>query len=132
MTTAELRAWMLAPFTVIGGFLVAGAGGALVASGFGVWELPVAGFVAALGAVLVASVAAPSHKLLFSLFCFCLGAAVAWWALDGSFYPENHPTKAYQPTLWPWGSTLAGGLLGVLSVIVRSRPRKLSASAHAL
>jgi hypothetical protein len=132
MTVAELRAWMLAPFTVAGGFLVAGVGGAMGASALGVWDLPVAGFAAALAVVVVASVAAPSHKLMFGVFCFLVGALIAWWALEGSYYPESHPTKAYLPTFWPLGSTLAGGVLGVILVALRWGRRRPTASAHSL
>ena len=132
MTVAELRAWMLAPFTVAGGFVVAGVGAAMLASAFGVWDLPVAGFAAALAVVLVAEVAAPSHKLAFSVLCFCVGAVVAWWALKGSYYPENHPTKAYLPTYWPLTATLFGGVIGVLAAIVRSLLLKRRPSAQAL
>jgi hypothetical protein len=115
MSSPSLRYWLLAPLTVAGAFFAFGIAAALAADVAGLWELPVAGFVAAFAVVVSAYVAAPSHKLSFACVCFLVGAALAWWMLKDSYWPERH-SLAYQPTLTPLWWTYLGGCIGLDSL----------------
>lgn len=103
--------WTIALFAVAGAFLVAGVLGSIVFDLLGLWELPGAGFAAALGVVGVAYLAAPRKNLGFSALCFVLGAAIAWRLVGHEFYPESYENRAYEPTLLPFAATCLGGLL---------------------
>lgn len=107
--------WGLAFLAVLGGFFAAGVLGALATEFAGFWHLPGAGFSAAFAVVVVAYLAAPSHKRLASTVALVLGAAVAWVLLEPSFYPESYGERgAYEPTHLPVIATYAGALLGLL------------------
>lgn len=82
-----------------------------------IWHEPYVGFITAFIVVLTAYIISPSAKLPTASTFFTIGAFLAWWMLRNSFYPENHP-KAYQPTLIPLFTTIAGGIaaLGIVTV----------------
>jgi hypothetical protein len=71
------------------------------------------GFCAAFAVVVVAYLAAPSHKQTASAVAFALGAIVAWHLLEQSFYPENHAARPYGSTNLPLIATYVGGMLGL-------------------
>ena len=107
--------WALALLAVLGGFLLAGISGSLLTEFAGFWDLPGAGFSAAFAVVVVAYLAAPSHKLLISVIALVLGAVAAWFVLEPSFYPESYGERgAYLPTHLPIIATYIGGILGLI------------------
>ncbi|MCD9088643.1 hypothetical protein [Stenotrophomonas sp. SY1] len=114
--------WALAFFAVLGGFSVAGVLGSLATGFAGFWHLPGAGFSAALAVVVVAYLAAPSHKLRAAIAALVFGAIAAWLLLEPSFYPENYGDRgAYEPTHLPIIATYTGGLLGLLVAAIIGR-----------
>jgi hypothetical protein len=114
--------WTLAVLAVIGGFLVAGIAGGLMAEILGFWDLPGAGFCAAFAVVVVAYLAAPSHKFSFAIAALAVGAVAAWLILIPSYYPESYGDRgAYQPTSLPIILTYAGGIVGLVVAGVLKR-----------
>jgi hypothetical protein len=119
--TMVLR-WALAVLAVLGGFTVAGILGGLATDFAGFWNLPGAGFSAAFAVVVVAHLAAPSHKLRTATVALVLGAVVAWLLLEPSFYPESYGNRgAYEPTHLPVIATYIGGLLGLVAAALIGR-----------
>ena len=113
MRVVAVRSWLLASVKVFVAFVFFGVAGAFLASYTGVWDTPVAGFCAAFGVVVTAFLAAPQLKLATATASFIVGAAVAWWLVGDSFWPEGLP-KAYQPTNVPFYCTVAGGAFALL------------------
>lgn len=114
--------WTLALLAVLGGFIVAGTLGSIATDLAGFWHLPGAGFSAAFAVVVVAYIAAPSHKLLCATVALLLGAIAARLVLEPSWYPESYGERgAYQPTHLPIIATYAGGLLGLIVAAVLRR-----------
>lgn len=101
--------WALCIFAVAGGFFTCGFGGAFIASYFGLWDLPIAGFCAAFAVVSLAYASAPTHNNIAAIVSFAVGAVLAWYFLESSFYPESYQELAYQQTYVPLFSTLVGG-----------------------
>ena len=124
-------AWSQALFAVLGAFIVGGLGAAIAANFAGLWEMPVAGCVAAFSVVLSAFLFAPRHKTACALVTFFAGATAAWVLVGQSYFPESYGAPlAYQPTYIPFLVTLAGGCLGLLSAFVlhwRQATRRLGA-----
>jgi hypothetical protein len=107
--------WTLAILAVLGGFTLAGTLGSFATDLAGFWHLPGAGFSAAFAVVVVAYLAAPSHKLLSATVALFLGAIAAWLVLEPSWYPESYGDRgAYEPTHLPIIVTYAGGVLGLI------------------
>jgi hypothetical protein len=115
--------WALALLGVLVSFVIAGLLGGLTAELAGLWHLPGAGFGAAFAVVVVAYLAAPSHKTCAAIVALALGAIAAWLLLEPSFYPESYgSTRAYEPTHLPIAATYLGGLLGLfVAIIIRRR-----------
>jgi hypothetical protein len=110
-----LLKWVLAILAVVGGFFVAGIAGGVATDFAGFWLLPGAGFSAAFAVVIVAYLAAPSHRVLSSIVALVIVAAVAWYFLEPSFTPESYGENgAYQPTHLPIIATYLGGILGLV------------------
>jgi hypothetical protein len=107
--------WLVALFAVFGAFVAAGVAGAMTAEQAGLWDIPGAGFCAAMAVVLVSYLAAPTHKMPFTIGVFLLGLVSAWLLLEPSSNPENYQ-NAYVGTHLPIVVTYAGGLLGLLAV----------------
>jgi len=108
--------WALALLAVFGGFMAAGILGGLVTDFAGLWHLPGAGFSAAFSVVVVAYLAAPSHRFRTATVALILGAVIAWLLLEPSFYPESYGERgAYQRTHLPILATYFGGLLGLFA-----------------
>jgi hypothetical protein len=120
MKEMQLRAWLLVPFTVAGAFLLSGVTAALGSNLLGLWELPVEGFCAAFGVVVSSYLAVPRFKLGFATLALALGALAAWWLLKDSYWPENYPGLAYQPTSLPLRCTYTGGIIGLVIAFVLS------------
>lgn len=118
MDDLSLAPWFRAPFKAVSAFLAFGLFGGLVSSLLGIWALPVAGFCAAFGFVLGAFVSVPRLNLSFAFLSLVCGSLLAWWLLRNSYWPESHPTLAYQPTLVPLWCTLGGGVAGLLLAII--------------
>lgn len=116
--------WFIALLAVAGAFLISGLIGSFVADFLWAWSLLGAGFFAAFSLVCVAYLAAPDHKLIFSVMNFVLGAVVSWLFLEPSWYPESHATMAYHPTHLPLVITYLGGVLGLLFVALLNRRAK--------
>jgi hypothetical protein len=112
----KIRPWILAILAVSGAFLVAGIAGSIVTGMLGFWDLPGAGFCAAMAVVLATFYAAPQRSLLITCSVFAAGAAAAWFFLEPSWYPENYGALAYQPTHLPFIVTCSGGLVGLVLV----------------
>lgn len=114
--------WVLALLAVLGGFAVSGMLGGLASDFAGFWHLPGAGFSAAFAVVVVAHLAAPSHKLPVAIAALIFGAIAAWLLLEPSFYPESYSNRgAYEPTHLPIIATYIGGLLGLLVAAIIGR-----------
>lgn len=112
--------WLLMLLAVLGGFFTAAIVGALITAHAGFWDLPAAGFCAAFAVVVVTYLAAPYHKMGSATLAFCIGAVVAWFLLEPSFYPEypaRYQDVAYQPTHLPLIATYLGGILGLAGVM---------------
>jgi len=112
--------WLLMLLAVLGGFFTAAIVGALITAYAGFWDLPAAGFCAAFAVVVVTYLAAPRHKMPSATLAFCIGAVVAWFFLEPSFYPEypaRYQDVAYQPTHLPLIATCLGGILGLAVVM---------------
>ncbi len=107
--------WTVALLAVVGAFLAGGIAGSMASEFLGLWDLPCAGFAAALGVVGVAYLAAPTKKFQFAALCLVLGAAFAWRLLGEEQYPEHYDGLAYRPTLLPFASTLVGGVLALIA-----------------
>ncbi len=116
--------WLTCLFAIIGGFFSCGIGGAFIASYFGFWELPAAGFCAAFAVVALTYVSAPSHNEAASVLSFIVGLITACYILQPSFYPESYEQHSYQGTYIPFISTLLGGLF-VLAVIFLGRLKRI-------
>jgi len=109
--------WPLMLLAVIGAFFTAGLVGGLIAAHMGLWDVPAAGFCAAFAVVVVTYLAAPHHKMRSALLAFCMGAVVAWYLLEPSFYPEfpaQYHEVAYARTHFPLIATCLGGILGLV------------------
>lgn len=115
--------WALCIFAVAGGFFTCGFGGAFIASYFGLWDLPIAGFCAAFAVVSLAYASAPTHNNIAAIVSFAVGAVLAWYFLESSFYPESYQELAYQQTYVPLFSTLVGGFLPLAIVHVGFRAK---------
>ncbi|MFO0931848.1 MAG: hypothetical protein U1E39_03965 [Planctomycetota bacterium] len=109
---------------IVAAFFAAGIAGAVAARVLDLWELPCAGFAAALGVVGVAYLAAPTRKFPFAALCLVLGAAVAWHLIGEEWYPEHYDGLAYRSTLLPFASTLVGGLLALTAAAVAELIRR--------
>ena len=112
--------WTLAFLAALGGFTAGGIIGSVASDLAGYWYRPGAGFCAALAVVVVAYLAAPTHKLLSATVVLLLGAIAAWIVLEPSWYPES-----YAPTHAPIIATYVGGALGFLvaaGIHRRARP----------
>ena len=121
---SELRDWILAPISVVGAFLVAGMAGLFIGNQWGIWDLPVAGFCAALAVVVTAYLAWSRQKFKAASIALLAGAFVAWIFIEPWWYPETerYGDLAYQTTHLPFLVTLAGGFLGLLiAFVLRSR-----------
>ncbi|WP_232227685.1 hypothetical protein, partial [Aerolutibacter daejeonensis] len=119
---AMVLRWALALLAAFSGFAVAGIVGGLAAEFAGFWNLPGAGFSAAFAVVVLAYLAAPSHKLPAAAVALTLGAVVAWLLLEPSFYPESYGDRgAYEPTHLPVVTTYIGGLVGLLASVLIGR-----------
>ena len=113
--------WLVAPFAVLGAFVVAGIAGALVMDGLGFWDPPGAGFCAAAAVVCMAYFAAPRYQLASACVALVLGAVVAWLLLEPSSLPERRgDPQAYQPTHIPVVATYLGGVAGLLTAFASS------------
>ena len=115
--------WALALLGVLVSFVIAGLLGGLTAELVGLWHILGAGFGAAFAVVVVAYLAAPSHKNCAAIVALALGVITAWLLLEPSFYPESYgPARAYEPTHLPIAATYLGGLLGLLvATLIRRR-----------
>ncbi len=108
--------WLLALLFVLGGFPYAAVLGGLATELAGFWHLPGACFGAAFTVVVVAYLAAPTHKLPAAFVSLILGAIAAWLLLEPSLYPESYGDRgAYEPTHLPVIATHIGGLLGLFA-----------------
>jgi hypothetical protein len=108
------RLWLLPILAVSGAFLVAGMAGAIVMEMLGFWNLPGAGFCAALAVVLTTFYASPQRRYLITCSVFAAGVAAAWFFLEPSWYPESYGAQAYQLTHLPFIVTCSGGLVGLV------------------
>ncbi len=114
--------WVLALLVIFSGFAVAGILGGLATDIAGFWHLPGAGSSAAFAVVVVAYLAAPTHKLLAATVALVLGAVTAWLVLEPSFYPESYGDRgAYEPTHLPIVVTYIGGLFGLFASVLIKR-----------
>lgn len=111
-----LARWALTLLAVVGAFFAGGIAGAMASAVLGLWDLPCAGFAAALGVVGVAYLVAPTRKFQFAALCLVLGAAFAWHLIGEEWYPEHYDGLAYRSTLLPFASTLVGGILALIAV----------------
>ena len=66
MTRTEIR-WVLLPFEILLGFVLAGIAAVLVAGQLYVWYEPVGGFFAAIAVVAVAYIRAPAWPVMAAL-----------------------------------------------------------------
>jgi len=119
--------WIVAIFSVFGAFFLCGIGGSLIASIFGIWETPVAGFFAAFSVVAMAYLAMPSHKKEVAIGTFIIGCFLAWIILEPSHYPESYELRAYQATHLPLLITAAGGLVALIICLAPMRTNKENA-----
>lgn len=131
-----LARWAVTLLAVVGAFFAGGIAGAMASEFLGLWDLPCAGFAAALSVVGVAYVAAPTRKFQFAALCLVLGAAFAWRLLGEEQYPEHYDGLAYRSTLLPFASTLVGGVLALIAAagteLHRRSARAQEAAAVAL
>lgn len=108
---APVKQFIALPFVVGGTFVMTALVTLYVASKFTNWTEPFVGPVSAIAVVSVTFWFAPARKNLAGMCTLLIGSAFAWFLLRHSYYPELHP-RAYQPTLLPFWTTIAGGLLG--------------------
>ena len=73
--------------------------------------------LAAIAFVVLGALVAPRFRIFVAFGLYALGAWIAKLALGDWYFPEGHP-RAYQPSLVPLALTLAGGAIGVASVVV--------------
>lgn len=114
----SMSQWIIAFFSVAGAFFLCGIGGAFIASSFGFWELPVAGFCAAFSVVSTAYLSVPKFRNESCIIVFVVGTFAAWFILEPSYYPENYQELAYQPSHLPFISTIAGGIFGLIACLL--------------
>ncbi len=112
--------WILAVFTIFGGFSLVGFLTILVAELSGLWTTPYGGFAAAMAAVVVTWLAVPRHREAATAVTLMLGVLGAWMLLRHETYPEGHP-RAYALTLIPLIATYAGAVVGLVVVFVLRR-----------
>ncbi|WP_020405387.1 hypothetical protein [Hahella ganghwensis] len=110
---SQFERWVVAFFAVFGAFVFCGVGGFLIASLFGVWGLPVAGFFAAFSVVVLTYISAPKYQLPLVSIVFLVGCVLAWIILKDGHYPESYSEKAYQQTYLPFLATILGGMISV-------------------
>ena len=100
--------WLIAPFAVVGGFVVGGGGGALFADAVGFNPDATGGASAAFAVVGMAYLVAPAKRLHCAIGVFVVGAYCAWKLL----HPD--PDDSGQPqTYLPLVCTYAGGVLAL-------------------
>jgi len=106
--------WILAILAVLGGWLSGAVAGGFAAGLTGFWEIPGCGVGAAFVTVVVAYLAAPSHKLLSTFVVLVVGAVLAWLVLEPSFYPggRHYRENAYEDTHLPIIATYISAILG--------------------
>jgi hypothetical protein len=109
----KLRQWILATLAVIAIFFIVGIAADIATGALGYWHVLGAGFFAAMAVVVAAFVFAPSHRFTCASYAFAIGAAVAWYSLEPSWYPEDYGIRAYQPTHLPVLATYLGGAIGL-------------------
>lgn len=115
--------WVTFIFAVIGAFVACGVGGIVIAWILGSWEIPIAGFCAAFGTVAIAFVSAPSHRTLATFAVFFVGAVLAWFMVEPSWYPQAYADNAYQPTHMPFIVTVSGGLVSLAIALLSFKKR---------
>jgi hypothetical protein len=117
-----LDRWILLILAVFGSFFIAGIAGSIVSDMLGYWDTPGAGFCAALAVVLTTYLVAPDRKFVSACRAFAIGAVVAWFFLEPSWYPEHYLQRAYEPTHLPLIVTYLGGAIGLaIASILRRR-----------
>jgi len=124
--------WILAILSVLGGWLSGGVVGGFAAGLTGFWEIPGAGIGAAFVTVVVAYLAAPSHKLISAFVVLAVGALLAWLVLEPSSYPSRHyHENAYEDTHLPIIVTYISAILGfALVAMLTALQRRRCASAQ--
>ena len=110
--------WIVAFFSVAGAFFLCGIGGSFIASLFGCWELPVAGFCAAFSVVSTAYLSVPKFRNESCIIVFVMGTFAAWFILEPSYYPEGYQELAYQPSHLPFIITVAGGISALVACLL--------------
>jgi hypothetical protein len=126
MTRVATR-WILLPFAVIAGFVLAGLVAERLAIAIGVWTYPVIGFCAASAVVGVAYIIAPTSKLTAAFASYLAGSVLAYKALKDRYDP-----RTYEPTLMPLWITLAGGAITLVVVSVHNFGKKPAPSKTSL
>lgn len=116
--------WLIAVGAVGVALVFGGLLGSVAAHGVGLWEEPVAGFLAAFAVVAAGYTAAPHRKLVFSAFVFVVGALAAWKLLEPSWYPESYHGREYQRTHLPLLLTYAGGITSLVLSSAYHRVRR--------
>ena len=118
-----IEKWLLSALAIIGAFSICGIGGAYLAHLAGLWNTPIAGFMAAFSVVSVAYLSAPKRPEKYALTVFVLGVVTAYLVLNDVEYPEAYGELAYQTSLLPFISTVGGGLFALAIIILPQKKR---------
>lgn len=131
--------WIGVPFAMIAGFFVAvaicGAGGAAVRAILGdeytverviglEYRTALLGAEGAFGWVLAGAWMAPFRRGWTAGAVFVPGACLAWLIFGYWAFPEDHP-RAYESSIAPLISTLAGGIAAVIAMSLARLPGEL-------
>lgn len=119
-----VREWLISIFAVFGALLVGTVAGSLPLELSGYWHQPGMGFGAAFMVVAVAYLSAPKYKITYTSIMLALGAWIAWYFLEPSYYPESYQEVAYQQTHLPIIATYSGAFVAYIGCLVLDKIHK--------
>ena len=130
MTRIVIR-WILLPFEVALGFLLAAIAAVYIVDQLHLWWEPVVGFLAAFAVVSISYARAPRRPLRVAFVSYVLGGVAAYRLLRDSSFPEDFP-RPYDSTFIPFCVTLAGGALALAAAGAHTALRRRSTTNKSL
>ncbi len=110
-----IKKWTISLFSVFGAFFFGALAFSAVPDILGMWHLPAMGFGAAFMTVLISFISAPKFEYIYTTINLIIGAVIAWFLLEPSYYPESYGEDiAYQQTHTPIIATYTGALIAYL------------------
>lgn len=114
---SECLRWCVLPVVMAVVFGGVGVALEIVTAVLNIWFEPIGGFVLAAAWVSSAYVIAPRFKQCASGVAFVVGAVLAWVLVGHAWWPEGYD-NAYQATAIPYVTTLIGGAITFVLIVV--------------